>query len=385
MNKKLLILNFLFFKENIATNNIDNYKLNIETKKKFDEHKDFYKKLFIEFFNKFDKNDHSFERKKQYILFIKEYFKTNNKTLKNGVIEDMIKVFQIINLEKNNIKIDWNNGIIGEINEDPNKLIKMVHIWKLSEYYSFYELYTDKEITEEEFTSHINNWSKDYSRNITAHMNLASIIQIVNFKDLEENITKYKNKISKFKDDKTYQNLLKDFMNTDILSDDLKENINNNIWYLIEFVDNIYTHHYTYINSKKKDFNSEVEIIKKIIAFKKSNNFFENLTYYNIYDTIIDSSTHKIEKINNKYYIFKIYNENEYLEKEIVDLEFYKKYEVFVASLLLMTILLGKNNKNLNNKSFIQITGYFKYFKPVTDNYFDTILTTPTVKKNFNE
>lgn len=81
----LIFLNFLFINEHIALNKTYINFIHKHLEKEFNENKKFYKGLFTELFNKFEKNSFSFEIKIQYILFIKEYFKKNNRILNEEI------------------------------------------------------------------------------------------------------------------------------------------------------------------------------------------------------------------------------------------------------------------------------------------------------------
>lgn len=208
---------------------------------------------------------------------------------------------------------------------------------------SLYEIYFSKKITEEEMVAYIhesfNNLMKEKNTE-------GKIIKTVKFEDLISNKNSENNRPT-LRNNPLYKYLLDAFLDSSIFFKDDREYINNNIWYFIDFFYNIYKDYFEYFTNRKKDFATEVEIIEKIVNFKKDHDFCKDLTYEEIYIKLIslfDRYVPEMTKIDNKIYLINILNENQYEKRQILDIKKYEALEIIYNSLRLI-FLINKDKK----------------------------------------
>lgn len=358
---------------NGKNNNIIN--LNKDLEKIFNEKKTFYKEFFTLYFKIFKKNPLCFKDKKNRIEFIKIFCEENN--IKGEKLYFLIYVFlsTFLNINKKQVIIDWQNNLIQEIEyTDINKYLEII----IEEAISSLAL-TDltNKITKEEsnkFYNIINTNSKNEINKIK------KINKFMNFKDLKNNqFYISEEKLNELKNNPYLNDLFNGFINSPELTEDERRIIYNEIWPILYFLIDMDNNYFIYLNSGKIEFNMELEIFKKIIAFMDSNKFLGKFTYFHMYVFFRELYNNNIEEINNKNYIFIYINENKLdnnqlkFEKiKILDLENFKKFSRFFTSLhIVMSLLLGYNLLNeekYNKLNFHKKEVYDFFIKQITNS-----------------
>lgn len=383
--KKNIIVNNKIKKTSEKNSKAINLNINFkdtELQNTFNTTKSFYINFLNDFFNIFKKNfNNSFQQKKQKIQLIKTIHDNYSKKIDNKLMMNIINNLLLIEFKKKYVNIDWQENIIKEIEiTNLDKLLE-IFIETMANSFALSELLTNKKITEEEFMvflKEIYNYEKQEKEKIT------EINRSIEFKNLIINNINNENKINfekikdnkndeetigKIKTDMLFNDLVNNFVDSIDLIESEKKIINENIWFLIDFLNKMSNKYFDYFNNNQTNFITEVEIVKKIIQFKETNNFFKDFTLMEIYSLLKNLFLLKLEKINNKSYIFEINNPDKYSKLEIVNTNDYNKLKIVLNSFCLIIYFLNKNNQNnlkLNKSITTAYKVYESFYKQMT-------------------
>lgn len=324
-------------------------------------------KFLTEYYKSFKKPANNFIEKIHRTKFIKKFYDNNYKLLENSIFINMMFPY-LVNENFNEINIvnkDWEKNLIKNIEfTDSSKLLK-INIETMSAFFAINELLENKKISLEEANNLL-----ELIREFTyeEEKKIVNIKKIIEFKDLNPENYSNEEKIIKLKNDEKTNNFIRNFLNSGKFSRQEKQYINDNIWIAIKFLDSMYEEYFHYFNNRESNFNKEIEIIKKIIYFKSQNDVFKNLSYLDVYILIKDMFPFKIERINDKHYIFKIDSIEKYSKWQILQLEDLQKLIIIFNSFYMLSLVLVKNNIN-NSK----LEDYLKAICAIYNNFYQQI------------
>jgi hypothetical protein len=321
---------------------------NKELNKEFQAKKENY--MFVrEYFDLFLENKKiSTKRKLEKIHFIKKKYLVSFTEERQTQI---IKIFQMLdNLLKNlfeiPLNIDWENQTIKEEKyKDVNKYIGIVTETMISLLVS-YDFLDDKKIEQEECDI-LDKICRNYEK-----FNTKNQIQIKKSTKFQDLTGTYNNKISNL----NKNIILKDFL--DIFIGEIAEHkdyINNNIWPIIEFMNNIYEEYH----DKKLNNNKKLEILKKVFDFKENNQYLKNIknieiVLYQYMNILLDILINNIEEEDGKKYFWEKINTYKYSRHMILDMEKYKQIIIIYLSLNIIFIILKYHEKKINETQWRQ-------------------------------
>jgi hypothetical protein len=325
----------------------------------FKKEKDFYKNLFSKFFIFFKNGTNSFYKQKSQL--IKMSYDIYPKKLQDKIFLQIILSLSNLDVKKKKIIIDWDKNSIKEI--EYNNLDKLfeINIEILTNKFSLLELLNNRKITEEEM-EYFNKVIYKYE--IEEKNKITEINRVIEFKDLIINKEKLsnQNQITQLQKNPDFNNLFNFFINENNSTENEKNMINNYIWIFIEFLNDIYKDYFSYLNNQETNFPIEVEILKKLINFKEKNNFLQDISCMELYNFVKFLFQAKIEKIDNKFYIFNTINTHTYTTHEILNLANYNNLQIFYNSLLFIVNLLRK-------KDHLTIEGYNTFIYSIQEIY----------------
>lgn len=372
MLKQYIFFSFLFTKNFTFSENNNKSILHINLSSnhlqaEFNQLKSFYVKFLTEYYKSFKKPANNFIEKIHRTKFIKKFYDNNYKLLENSIFINMMFPY-LVNENFNEINIvnkDWEKNLIKNIEfTDSSKLLK-INIETMSAFFAINELLENKKISLEEANNLL-----ELIREFTyeEEKKIVNIKKIIEFKDLNPENYSNEEKIIKLKNDEKTNNFIRNFLNSGKFSRQEKQYINDNIWIAIKFLDSMYEEYFHYFNNRESNFNKEIEIIKKIIYFKSQNDVFKNLSYLDVYILIKDMFPFKIERINDKHYIFKIDSIEKYSKWQILQLEDLQKLIIIFNSFYMLSLVLVKNNIN-NSK----LEDYLKAICAIYNNFYQQI------------
>ncbi len=343
---KKYIFHLLLINLSVADNNLPISLSNNQLQLEFSKIKKFYEKLLQEYYKTFKTSTSDFIELRHRIKFIKKFYDNNFKVLDNLLFINMILPF-IINEDYNQphmVNEDWEKNLIKEIEFTNIKKLSDIKIEIFSSLFSINELLKTKKLTLEEANNFF-ELIREYE--IEEKNKIINIKKTIEFKDLnEENYSTSEERILNLKNDEKTNSFIRNFISSGKFSNKEKQYINEHIWTAIEFLDIMYEEYFHYFNNRESNFNKEIEIIKKINFFKNKNNTFKNLSYLDVYFLIKDMFPFKIERINDKYYTFKINNLEKYSKLQILQLEDFQKLTIVFNAFYMLSFVLVKNNLN---------------------------------------
>ena len=338
---KHLLLN-LILTINPINGNKEKFNIHIsdtKLKKEFESERKFYKKLLTEYLKAFEYKEFiSLEEEKIRVKFIKEFFKKNKKTLDKIEITILIILLLNINNKNKEIIIDMENNLIKEVEYKDIKKLNEVYVQANSSILVYSSFILKNKITEEE----LKKIEKEIQLIFTKEKSkFETITKSINFKDLIGN-----KKAPKIKDKKDFEKPLKEFIKSNDFSPEEVKNITNKYLGLCAITNELYLTYFKYLNSEPENFEKDVEIIEKIINYKDSNKYLNDVTYNDIYFALKGLSNKKIKTNKDELSIYTFFDFNQYLSYTTTFTD-YKKYMLINFSLNKIIELLDKNQMKI--------------------------------------
>jgi hypothetical protein len=339
----------------------------------------FYKNLLLDFMSHKEKlqNLKPFEKDKAILKIIENFYNTNNKKIDEQNIATFVFILGKINFHPTETYKDYTKEYFHEIEyNNINKFIE-ISLEEISFLIAMQDLMLDEQSDIEEFTKIYNELISFFYKEKSK---ISTIKQVINFKEISnkyvygKKIYFFKNIIFFQRQDIYINKLINECMKKDIISDKDKISISSDIWIAIDFLYDIYNNYFDFIMNREQNFQTEIEILKKIIKFKEKNNL--NLTYEEIYMTIYTLFFGlKYYHIDNKNLMRTFISSNDVYEVEILNLENYIKYKIIIASFSLLIKSLTANNPNT-----LKFTKYNSYINEALGKFVKDLLGAPVVK-----
>jgi hypothetical protein len=280
------------------------------------------------------------EQVNEKILFIKDFYKDNNIKLTEKLLNHIKYILEYYDLKESVTMIDFENQSIKEIVYTNRKIMLETVIDSATINLALSHLILNNECDFESSSKIIDNASHIMKEKIKT---LSKVNKTINFShiDLKNVVIKDHRPLLKNNTNIIYyfNSCFYSTINYFKLSLEEIEALEKEIWIFINFYYDVYINHQEYINnSGELNFNTEIEILRKILLFRKENNFIKGLPYSYIHGMINNSFfVPRINKINGLFYIYNPKNLDTYEQIKISNLENF--FLIFIINTSISIIL----------------------------------------------